>query len=217
MKLLKHATAAFTANTVTAGAQYALVVLVARGLGPDAFGGFVFALAFGSLVAVLPNFGLDRILVRQVVRDRAAASSWFAAAGTLRLGLAVAAIAVAALLLPALVPAGQSTTAAFLIVLSLILALAAELCRSALYASEALTFETALRLAGRALTLGLAATAVVFGRSLRALGVALAVAAAIEAAVYLQATVRRLRLHWERPAHGGLEVCLLYTSDAADD
>ena len=200
MKLLKHATAAFTANTVTAGAQYALVVLIARGLGPDAFGGFVFALAFGSLVAVLPNFGLDRILVRQVVRDRAAASSWFAAAGTLRLGLAVAAIAVAALLLPALVPAGQSTTAAFLIVLSLILALAAELCRSALYASEALAFETALRLAGRALTLGAAATAVVFGRSLRALGLALAVAAAIEAAVYLQATVRRLRLHWERPA-----------------
>ena len=39
----------------------------------------------------------------------------------------------------------------------------------------------------------------VFGQSLRALGVALAVAAAIEAAVYLQATVRRLRLHWERP------------------
>src|SRR5688572_30618498 len=108
MKLLKHATAAFTANTVTAGAQYALVVLIARGLGPDAFGGFVFALAFGSLIAVLPNFGLDRILVRQVVRDRAAASSWFAAAGTLRLGLAVAAIAVAALLLPALVPAGES-------------------------------------------------------------------------------------------------------------
>jgi O-antigen/teichoic acid export membrane protein len=75
MKLLKHATAAFTANLVTAGAQYALVVLIARGLGPDAFGGFVFALAFGSLVAVLPNFGLDRILVRHVVRDRAAARS----------------------------------------------------------------------------------------------------------------------------------------------
>ena len=215
MKLLKHATAAFTANLVTAGAQYALVVLIARGLGPDAFGGFVFALTFGSLVAVLPNFGLDRILVRQVVRDRAAVSSWFAAAGTLRLALAVVAVAIAALIMPRLMPAGQSTMAAFLIVLSLVLALCAELCRSVLYASEALAFETALRIGGRVLTLGAAVTAVVVGRSLRALGVALAVAAAIEAAMYLQATVRRLRLHWERPAPAAMRALVVSAAPIA--
>jgi len=200
MKLLRHATAAFTANVATAAAQYALLLLVARGLGPDAFGTFMFALTFGSLVAVLPNFGLDRIVVRQVVREREAGSLWFAAAGVLRLGLGAIAMLVAALLLPAIAPPGQPFDTTLLIVLSLVVALAAELCRSVLYAFEALTLETGLRVVGRAIMLAAAALALLAGRTLSQLAVGLAAAAIIEAVVYLQVTVRRLGLHRQWPS-----------------
>jgi O-antigen/teichoic acid export membrane protein len=200
MKLLKNVTAAFTANAVTAGAQYVLVVLVARRLGPDAFGTFVFALTFGGLLAVLPNFGLDRVLLRQVIRDRGRTSAWFTSAAALRLGLAGAALLLAAALVPWVAPAGAPRGAILLIVVSLVLALAAELCRALLYASDALPLETTLRLTGRLIMLAGAVTAVLAGGTLQHLGIALAATALVEGALYVGGVVRRLRIGWARPA-----------------
>src|SRR4051812_25002510 len=118
MTLLKHASAAFTANVVTAAAQYGLVLLVARALGPEAFGVFVFAMTLGGLIAVLPNFGLDRIVLRQIVQERARLDLWVSSAAVLRIALGLAAIALAAVLVPRLAPAGAPAGAVLLIVVS---------------------------------------------------------------------------------------------------
>ncbi len=200
MKLLKHATAAFTANTVTAGAQYALVVLIARGLGPDAFGTFVFATTLGGLIAVLPNFGLDRIVQRQVIRERERLGVWFTSAAMLRLVLAAAAAALAAVIVPRLAPAGSPPAAILLIVLSLVIALGTELCRAVLYASDAMGYELGLRVAGRILVLGAVVAAVRAGGGVEGVAAALVASGVIEVGVYAVAMVRRVGLRRHAPS-----------------
>ena len=180
MTLLKHASAAFTANAVTAAAQYAVVVLVARQLGPEAFGIFVFATTLGGLIAVLPNFGLDRIVQRHVIRERERLAVWFTSAAMLRLALAAAAAALAAVVVPRLAPAGSPPAAILLIVVSLVVALGAELCRAVLYASDAVGYELGLRIAGRAIVLGSVVVAVRAGGGLEGVAAALVAGGIIE-------------------------------------
>jgi O-antigen/teichoic acid export membrane protein len=51
-------------------ATLALLVYAVRALGPAEFGSFSYALAFGALLAVLPAWGLDALLVQQVGPER---------------------------------------------------------------------------------------------------------------------------------------------------
>lgn len=59
------------AEVVGKVATLALLVYAVRVLTPDDFGVFSYALAFGLLLAVLPAWGLDALLVQQVGKDRA--------------------------------------------------------------------------------------------------------------------------------------------------
>ena len=200
MTLLKHASAAFTANAVTAAAQYAVVVLVARQLGPEAFGIFVFATTLGGLIAVLPNFGLDRIVQRHVIRERERLAVWFTSAAMLRLALAAAAAALAAVVVPRLAPAGSPPAAILLIVVSLVVALGAELCRAVLYASDAVGYELGLRIAGRAIVLGSVVVAVRAGGGLEGVAAALVAGGIIEVGLYGIAMVRRIGVQRYAPS-----------------
>lgn len=46
-------------------------VLIARALGPDLYGGFVFAFSFASLMMFIPNLGVDPLYAREVAAGRA--------------------------------------------------------------------------------------------------------------------------------------------------
>jgi O-antigen/teichoic acid export membrane protein len=59
-----------TAEVVGKVATLALLVYAVRLLVPADFGSFSYALAFGALLAVLPAWGLDPLLVQQVGSDR---------------------------------------------------------------------------------------------------------------------------------------------------
>jgi O-antigen/teichoic acid export membrane protein len=200
MTLLKHASTAFTANAVTAAAQYAVVVLIARQLGPEAFGTFVFATTLGGLIAVLPNFGLDRIVQRHVIRERERLAVWLSSAAVLRLLLAAAAAGLAAVVVPRLAPAGSPPGTVLLIVLSLIVALGAELCRAVLYASDAVGYELGLRLAGRTLVLGGVIAAVRAGAGLDGVAAALVASGVVEVGIYAVGMVRRLGVRQHAPS-----------------
>ncbi len=200
MTLLKHATTAFTANAVTAAAQYAVVVLIARQLGPEAFGTFVFATTLGGLIAVLPNFGLDRIVQRHVIRERERLATWLTSAALLRLVLAAVAAAVAVTIVPRLAPVGSSPGAILLIVLTLIVALGAELSRAVLYASDAVGYELGLRVAGRALVLGVVIVTVSSGGGLDGVAVALLASGVAEVGLYAGAMVRRVGFQLRAPS-----------------
>ncbi len=58
------------AEVVGKVATLALLVYAVRVLAPDDFGVFSYALAFGLLLAVLPAWGLDALLVQQVGKDK---------------------------------------------------------------------------------------------------------------------------------------------------
>ena len=175
-KNLINIAALFAANAVSAGAQYLIIVLVARRLGPEPFGQYVFALTFGGLAATLCNFGLDRVLIRAIVRQREALPAYFSSAAALRVVLGALTVLGAASILGVLGYAGESRLTVLFIVTSLVLALFSELWRSVLYAAGAMPAEARLRAAGR--TVALAGVIAVLLAGGRLLHVSIALAAA---------------------------------------
>jgi O-antigen/teichoic acid export membrane protein len=70
-------------------ASLALFAAVARQLGENGLGAFVFAVAFLGLVMVAVDLGLDRYLLRAIARERSAADSMFFNVIALKLALAL--------------------------------------------------------------------------------------------------------------------------------
>ena len=171
---LVNGAALLGANIVTSGAQYVIVILVARALGPESFGTYLFAFTFAAFFATLCNFGLDRILIREIVRTPAGAPTYLLAAAGLRLLLGALS---AALALVAAWWLGYTTELRLAIALLLtaqILGLFSELFRSVLFASGAMPREALLRAFGRFVAVAAVATSLLAGWSLVGLAGALA-------------------------------------------
>ena len=81
-------------DVVSTLATVGLWLLMARKLGEAAFGTFTFSLAVATLLTTLANFGQDRILTREVARDRRQLRLYFW--NTVGLRLAVSAPVLAA-------------------------------------------------------------------------------------------------------------------------
>ena len=82
-------------------ASVVLFIVMGRKLGDEGFGVFTFAFALAALVTSLADFGQDKVLTREVARDRGALDRYFLNTLTLKLVVAVPALgaAVAALAL----------------------------------------------------------------------------------------------------------------------
>jgi PST family polysaccharide transporter len=74
-----------------------ITIWLARYLGPDAYGLLSYAIAFVAIFAAIAAAGMDRIAVRELVRDQAAAGHILATAFVIRLSLAVIAVFAAVL------------------------------------------------------------------------------------------------------------------------
>jgi PST family polysaccharide transporter len=72
-----------------------ITIWIARYLGPNSFGLLNYAIAFVAIFAALAAAGLDRIVVRELVRSRKEAGSILATAFAIRLALALIAFAAA--------------------------------------------------------------------------------------------------------------------------
>lgn len=75
----RNVTAAGLAEVVGKLSTLVWTVVAARELGQAGFGAFAFALAFAQLVAVVPEWGTDRVLVRRSAGDPARTPSWYSA------------------------------------------------------------------------------------------------------------------------------------------
>jgi O-antigen/teichoic acid export membrane protein len=200
MKNVLNAAALFAANATTAASQYLVVVLVARRLGPESFGTFIFGLTFGGVVATLCNFGLDRVIIRAMIRNFEQRSIYFWSGAALRVVLGILTLLAAQALLVSFGYAGEPRVTILLIVASLVVALLTELCRSALYASTAMFDEAMLRAIGRILTLAVVGLVLWGGGGILQVSAALVVAAVFELAVYGIATVIRTAISWQPPS-----------------
>jgi O-antigen/teichoic acid export membrane protein len=93
-RILLNTSYRVVADVVAKIASVALYVVMARQLGSADFGVFAFGLSFVTLVTALADFGQDRILTREVARNRERVDSYFANTVALKLVLAVPALAV---------------------------------------------------------------------------------------------------------------------------
>lgn len=75
------------ADLINKLAAFALSVLIARQLGSETFGAYSFALAFAFFFALAADFGISKLLVRQIARDRIAASVYLGNAVPLKIAL----------------------------------------------------------------------------------------------------------------------------------
>lgn len=89
---------------------------VARYLGPEQFGVFSYAVAFAALFSIITKFGLDTIVVRDLVRLPDQSDLYLGTAFWLKLGGAVVMLAVLAL--AALLTSNDTTTTLYVLVIA---------------------------------------------------------------------------------------------------
>ena len=69
-KILENSVALFTSQLLAKVFRVLANFLLARFLGPESFGSLALVLSFAELFRFLPDFGLDRILVRRMARGQ---------------------------------------------------------------------------------------------------------------------------------------------------
>jgi len=178
--------------------DFALYLLLARKLGVETFGLYMFALSFTLLFSVLADFGVSTVLTREVARDPRRTRALLADALALKLGFAAVTLAVVLG-----VAAATRTPPATL-------ALVATFCVAMLLNSVALVLEGLLRAVDRAGSVGIsllvasatglaaAAVLVLGGRGVAGGAAAYLAAAAAHAAAAAWLT----RDLWRAPAAG---------------
>lgn len=67
---------------------FALTVVLARYLGKQGFGQYIYAFSWLLIGRIMANFGINRLVIREVAKDRRRAGEYFATSLTLKLGLA---------------------------------------------------------------------------------------------------------------------------------
>ena len=84
----------YSGLTTSAGLLlFVLMILAGRSLGSHDFGVFSFALSLASIFAIITDFGLDDLVVREVARDRRLAGEYFGKIFVWKLILSVIALA----------------------------------------------------------------------------------------------------------------------------
>jgi O-antigen/teichoic acid export membrane protein len=186
-----HAMTLALANIATSLTHYVVIILIARHCGVAEFGNYTAILAYASLFMTLPNFGLDRILIREVAHTPVAAGQYLGNAALIRVVLGGVALLAAALIA---VPAGFAQGQLILVVvffLVLCLNSLSELCRSTCYAFGAMPLESVLRIFGRMITVAATAVAVFSGGKLLTIGLAMCLAGMLELLTYGTTVIRR--------------------------
>jgi O-antigen/teichoic acid export membrane protein len=181
-------------------ASVALYIVMARKLGEAGFGVFTFAFSLVLLATTLADFGQDRILTREVARDRRRLEGYFANTIALKLTLAVPvfAFAVAAVWLAGVADATTALVAG-LLAGGVAVELLARTCFAVFQAYERLEFVPVVVISQRFLTAAAGIAALLAGASVVAV-------AAIYLGGALVALAAALRLQFRRVARPVLAV-----------
>ncbi|MEA2486702.1 MAG: hypothetical protein QOF16_356 [Actinomycetota bacterium] len=147
-------------------ANFALFVIIARGLGTREYGYFTFALSFIALFLMFGRLGLQPMAVKEIARDKARLSELFASGLLLRTVLAVVGLALAFAVAPAIVHGRQALLAVFVVGSALLLDEISTFLASVFQAFEQMRFDALVTLANRILSTVLAAIALSLGAGL---------------------------------------------------
>lgn len=195
MRALLNSISLFVANVIGSAASYLVIVLIARHLGAASFGLYSFAIAYAGFFVTIPNFGLDRIVIREVSRNKPAASEYVMTAGSIRLGFLALGVVIAVIVTRLFRYPADTQVIVLVLGLSLVVNLFSELFRSVYYAFEAMPAETVIRAFGRTITVVAVAIAVYSGRGLLEVVWAILLASLVEVTTYGFLAQRRFGLH----------------------
>lgn len=120
-RVVRNTSYLLIARVITVAIGAATSILTARYLGASSFGVLGFALAFTAIFGVLIDFGLSMLTTREVARDPALASKYFANIIVMRLFLGGAVVAVIALLVNVMAYPQQTIYVTFIISLSVVM------------------------------------------------------------------------------------------------
>ncbi|MFN2593515.1 MAG: flippase [Actinomycetota bacterium] len=144
-------------------ASVALYVVMARKLGEAGFGIFTFAISFATLVTTLGNFGQDRLLTREVARDRGQVHPYFANLFGLAFALSVPVLAIAVWILTLTGTGSTTRSVVILLGLAVIAELLANMCFAVFQSYERLGFIAVILIAQRLITAGIGVVALLRG------------------------------------------------------
>src|SRR5262245_37971222 len=75
-RILKHSSLALVGRVLPRAIYLAQAIFLARSLGPELNGRYVFAFSVMMLASTVGKFGLDALTTREVARDPACTASW---------------------------------------------------------------------------------------------------------------------------------------------
>lgn len=119
--IAKNTTVLFLSNLVSRTFGFFFVMYAARYLGAEQFGVLSFALAFVGIFAILPEWGLTTLMVREVAREKALAEKYLVNIAVMRIVFSVVTFLLIAVTINLLGYPQQTIEVVYLIALSVIL------------------------------------------------------------------------------------------------
>ncbi|MBI2559356.1 flippase [Candidatus Woesearchaeota archaeon] len=135
-----------TAEIISRILQFVIFVYLARSLGKDNFGIFSFGLAFGLIVMVIVDFGLNQLFVREISRNKALASKYLFNGIIIKIFLAGFAMIIAYLFLNIMDYPSQVKIVAYIMLLFALVQSFNELCFSVFRAFERMHYEMGIKI-----------------------------------------------------------------------
>ena len=173
------------------GATLVFTVSAARALGPSGFGAFSYAVTFGLLLATLPSWGFDNVMLRRASADPTSLQAALAQALVCRALIAVPVLVIGGAAGAASQVSGPARTAVVLILAASLLESMGDAGRAAEAARERTGSTSIALLLQRLATTGLALTVLVWGGHLEGVCVAYLVSSVLGLALTALA-LRRL-------------------------
>lgn len=126
--------------------QLVIFIYLARILGKESFGVFSFGLAFGLLAAIIADFGLSSLIVRELSRSRKEAEKYLSNAVAIKIALSLITVVLSYLLLNAMGYGSQEKTVAYVMLAFAILQTYTDIYCSIFKAFERMHYEASIKI-----------------------------------------------------------------------
>ena len=187
--IVRNTVALAAADIISKLAVFGLSIAIARRLGSEAFGTYSFALAFAFFFGLAADFGISKLLIRQIARNRETASQYLGNAVPLKIILTIGAYAIFAIVVWGIGYPPETGAILLIFGASLLGDTIAHTFRAVFFAFERMEYEAIIRALEKIAAFGLSGLAIALGYGI--IGIAWAFLAVTAANVLGSAVLAR--------------------------
>ena len=165
-RIAKNTASLFIAQAITAVLGLALSILIARTLGDIGFGEYSFAIVFTATFAIFLDLGFNRLIVREVARDKSAAPKYLSNIAIIKAILSLVVFGLMALIISLMDYPHDVTTAVYILGLYVILIAFGDLFRATFRAFERMEYEALVSIIRQVIVTSLGIAVVLLGYGL---------------------------------------------------